>query len=71
MVESRSYRQAEASIANVHAALKKSGVSDRDIGAAMLSALLAIARNDVDHWMTAFYSAGVILARGQIDRKAN
>lgn len=62
---------ANEAVAHVHAALTKAGVSDREIGTALLSALLVAARTDPDLWIAELYAAGVIVARNAPAGEAN
>lgn len=62
---------ANDAVAHLHAALTTAGVPDRAIGAALLSALIAVAKGDPDHWISQLYGAGVVIARNAPAQEAN
>lgn len=61
----------DTSVAALVAALEQAGVPSREIGHSMLGIVVNLARQDPDHWISALYAAGVIVAQRSSTGKGN
>lgn len=68
---SAEYTLAETSVAALAGVLIEAGIPKRDVGETMLGVVVSLARDDPDHWISALYAAGVLVARASSSGKGN
>jgi UDP-3-O-acyl-N-acetylglucosamine deacetylase len=61
----------DMSVAALVAALEQAGIPSREIGHSLIGFVVTIAREDPDHWISALYAAGVIVAQRSSTGKGN